>query len=50
MHGFVSRLMPDLKDRVQLYRGQDPIYDTYGVEVEINKCLAQKSGSRAEAI
>jgi ribonuclease G len=40
--GFVGRLMPDLKDRVQLYRGPDPIYDTFGVEVEINKCLAQK--------
>ena len=41
VQGFVSRLMPDLKDRVQMYRGQDPVFDT-GVEVEINKCLAQK--------
>ncbi len=40
--GFVGRLMPDLKDRVQMYRGPDPIYDTFGVEVEINKCMAQK--------
>ena len=40
--GFVGRLMPDLKDRVQIYRGPDPIYDTFGVEVEINKCTAQK--------
>ena len=42
VQGFVSRLMPDLKDRVQMYRGQDPVFDTFGVEVEINKCLAQK--------
>jgi ribonuclease G len=40
--GFVGRLMPDLKDRVQMYRGQEPVFDTFGVEVEINKCLAQK--------
>ena len=25
-----------------MYRGQDPVFDTFGVEVEINKCLAQK--------
>ena len=42
VQGFVSRLMPDLKDRVQMYRGQDPVFDTFGVEVEINKCMAQK--------
>ncbi len=40
--GFVSRLMPDLKDRVQQYRGPDPVFDTFGVEVELNKCLGQK--------
>ncbi len=42
VHSFVGRLMPDLQDRVQIYRGQDPVFDTFGVEVEINKCLAQK--------
>ena len=40
--GFVGRLMPDLKDRVQQYRGPDPIFDTFGVEVEINKSVGQK--------
>ena len=40
--GFVSRLMPDLKDRVQQYRGPDPVFDTFGVEVELNKSLGQK--------
>ena len=40
--GFVGRLMPDLKDRVQQYRGADPIFDTFGVEVEINKSVGQK--------
>jgi len=40
--GFVGRLMPDLKDRVQQYRGPDPIFDTFGVEVEINKSIGQK--------
>jgi ribonuclease G len=51
--------MPDLKDRVQQYRGSDPIFDTFGVEVEINKSIGQrvwlKSGGyliidRAEAL
>ena len=34
---FVSSFMSDFKDRVQQYRGQDPIFDTFGVEVELGK-------------
>jgi ribonuclease G len=39
----VSQLAPDFKDRVQFYRGQDPIFDTFGVEVELGKSLGHKA-------
>ena len=39
---FVGSFMSDFKDRVQLYRGQDPIFDTFGVEVELGKSLGHK--------
>ena len=39
---FVTEFAPQLKDRVQHYRGQDPIYDTFGIETEINKSLGRK--------
>ncbi len=32
----------DLRDRVQLHRGPDPIFDTYGVEREIERALHRK--------
>jgi ribonuclease G len=34
--------MPQHKDRVHLYRGTEPVYDTYGVEVEIQKSMGRK--------
>jgi ribonuclease G len=42
VNSFVSSFMSDFKDRVQLYRGQDPIFDTFGVEVELGKSLGHK--------
>ena len=39
---FMSGFMPNLKERVQLYRGQDPIFDTFGVETDINRSLGRK--------
>ena len=39
---FVGSFMSDFKDRVQLYRGQEPIFDTFGVEVELGKSLGHK--------
>ena len=42
VQSFMSDFMPSLKDRVQLYRGQEPIYDTFGVEPEINRSLGRK--------
>jgi ribonuclease G len=40
--GFMSDFMPSMKDRVQLYRGQDPIFDTFGIETEITRSLGRK--------
>jgi ribonuclease G len=40
--GFVKSLMPELADRVHLYRGAEPIFDTYGVEGALQKSLGRK--------
>jgi len=42
VRGFMNDFMPKLKDRVQLYRGKDPVFDTYGVETQIRKSLGRK--------
>ena len=34
--------MPSLKNRVGLYDGEDPVFDKYGIEVEITRALGQK--------
>ncbi len=40
--GWVRRYMPRLQDTVEFYRGKDPIFDTYGIEAEINRALGSK--------
>ncbi len=42
VRSFMSDFMPKLRERVHLYRGQEPIFDTYGVEVEIARSLGRK--------
>ena len=42
VRAFMSDFMPQHKDRVHLYRGGEPIFDTYGVEVEIKRSLGRK--------
>lgn len=39
---FMADFMPRFRDRVHLYRGNDPIFDTYGVEMQIKKSLGRK--------
>jgi ribonuclease G len=39
---FMSDFMPNFKEKVQLYRGQEPVFDTYGVETEISRSLGRK--------
>jgi len=39
---FIKDFAPTLRERVRLYRGADPIFDTFGVETEINRSLGRK--------
>ncbi len=39
---FVEQLIPELKDRTELYPGERPIFDLYGIEDEIQKALQRK--------
>lgn len=42
VRAFMQDLMPDLQDRLHLYRGAEPIYDTYGVEGALQRSLGRK--------
>lgn len=39
---FMNKFMPDLANRVQLYNGDVPLFDVYGIETEINRALGKK--------
>jgi len=39
---FAEKLLPDLKDRIEHYEGERPIFETYGIEDEIQKALDRK--------
>ncbi|HET9447824.1 MAG TPA: Rne/Rng family ribonuclease, partial [Steroidobacteraceae bacterium] len=39
---FARTFMPDMAERIQLYDGDRPIFDLYGVEEEIQKSLERK--------
>ncbi len=39
---FMGDFMPKLKDRVHLYRGKEPVFETFGVETQIRKSLGRK--------
>ncbi len=38
---YVDRVAPKLKDRIKLYKGNDPIFDHFGVEEQIEKLHSQ---------
>jgi ribonuclease G len=42
MRDFARTFMPDQAERIELYRGERPIFDLYGVEDEIQKSLDRK--------
>ncbi len=42
VRSFVGDFMPNARDRVHLYRGGEPVFDTYGVETEITRSLGRK--------
>jgi ribonuclease G len=39
---FVSAFMPDFGGKIELYDGREPIFDGYGIEVEIDRALERK--------
>ena len=39
---FVTTFMPHAKNRVELYGGNEPIFDAFGIEIEITRALGQK--------
>ncbi|MDP6933022.1 MAG: ribonuclease E/G, partial [Myxococcota bacterium] len=42
VQSFMEDFMPQLRDRVQLYRSLEPIFDTFGIETEIHRALGRK--------
>lgn len=39
---FVTRFIPHVKDKIELYEGDIPIFDAYGIEQEITRSLERK--------
>jgi len=39
---FMETFMPALKSCVELYEGDEPIFDRFGIEMELNKALGRK--------
>lgn len=39
---FADSYMPGLKSQIELYPGKDPIFDTYGIDIEIERALGRK--------
>ncbi len=39
---FMDMFMPSLKPCVELYEGDEPIFDHFGIEIELNKALGRK--------
>jgi len=42
IQGFVSSFMPGAGGKVELYKGGEPIFDAFGIEIEITRALGQK--------
>ncbi len=42
VRGFVERYLPDHAASVSLYKGFEPIFDAYGIEIEIQRALARR--------
>ena len=39
---FIDTFDPTLKYSVELYEGADPIFDAFGIEIEISRALGNK--------
>jgi len=39
---FVDHFMPDFEGRIELYEDDEPIFDAYGIEIEIDRALSRE--------
>src|SRR5450432_622416 len=39
---FIAAMMPDFTGLIELYEGNDPIFDGFGIEIEIDRALERK--------
>ncbi len=39
---FIDTFAPNLKNSIEFYEGREPIFDAYGIEMEINRALDKK--------
>ena len=42
LKAFTERFMPTYSDRVELYEEEEPLFEAYGVEAELNRALSRK--------
>jgi ribonuclease G len=42
LYSFVDRLMPNKLDALNLYKGDEPIFDAFGIETEIRRALDRR--------
>ena len=42
MVSFIDKFLPSLKGRVELYKGPEPLFDLYGVEMELADAIEKK--------
>lgn len=40
--GFMETYLPSLSSRVELYEEEEPLFDAFGIEIEISKALSKK--------
>jgi len=40
--GFVDDFMPNLRDRLRLYKGREDIFDAYGIDIELADAIEKK--------
>ncbi|MFI5252044.1 MAG: ribonuclease E/G [Bacteroidota bacterium] len=42
IRGYVKGVSPHLLDKIELFKGREPLFDSYGIEKEIAACLSKK--------
>ncbi|MBP2685501.1 MAG: ribonuclease, partial [Deltaproteobacteria bacterium] len=42
IRAFASQFFPRIQDRIELYGGMEPVFDHYGIEIEVTRALDKK--------